>query len=237
MNVKITSPQLLRGIDVSMHQKSIDWPRVKAAGICFAFIKATEGGDFLDQYFSDNWKNARTAGVTRGAYHFFRPKTAVQLQVDNFVNTVKQLAEGDLPPVLDLEVPNDWVGISQPDRVAIIVEWLTKVEAALGVRPIVYMSPSFVTTVLAGDASALSGHKLWIANYGVPTPAVPHPLSFWTVWQYSDNGTVDGIDGAVDLDWYNGSNISFQALTVTRSRSRRLWRKLLCLLLSVFGIF
>ena len=58
------------GIDVSRHQGAIDWPRVAAAGIRFAWIKATEGGDYRDPAFGRNWELAEAAGVRRGAYHF-----------------------------------------------------------------------------------------------------------------------------------------------------------------------
>jgi GH25 family lysozyme M1 (1,4-beta-N-acetylmuramidase) len=59
------------GIDVSGHQDVIDWKRVADDGITFAYIKATEGGDFVDDRFRENWRNAGTAALDRGAYHFF----------------------------------------------------------------------------------------------------------------------------------------------------------------------
>jgi hypothetical protein len=61
----------VHGTDVSKYQGSIDWPAVRASGISFAFIKATEGGDRLDDRFAENWHAAKAAGIPRGAYHFF----------------------------------------------------------------------------------------------------------------------------------------------------------------------
>ena len=58
------------GIDVSAHQRAIDWQAVAADGIEFAYVKATEGGDFTDRRFADNWAAADAAGLDRGAYHF-----------------------------------------------------------------------------------------------------------------------------------------------------------------------
>ena len=59
------------GIDLSRHQSNVDWGKARAAGVAFAFIKATEGADFTDPRFTINWSEARTSGVLRGAYHFF----------------------------------------------------------------------------------------------------------------------------------------------------------------------
>ena len=61
----------VHGTDVSKYQTSIAWSDAKAAGISFAFIKATEGGDRVDDNFAENWQRAKAAGVPRGAYHFF----------------------------------------------------------------------------------------------------------------------------------------------------------------------
>ena len=58
------------GIDVSKYQGDIDWNSVRAAGVRFAWIKATEGGDRVDEKFAQNWAAAKAAGVPRGAYHF-----------------------------------------------------------------------------------------------------------------------------------------------------------------------
>src|SRR3954453_12196349 len=59
------------GVDVSNHQGEIDWRPVAADDMSFAYIKATEGGDFIDDRFRPNWDGAAAAGLDRGAYHFF----------------------------------------------------------------------------------------------------------------------------------------------------------------------
>jgi Glycosyl hydrolases family 25 len=59
------------GVDVSNHQGDIDWPALAGSKIAFAYIKATEGGDFRDKRFQLNWEGAKRAGLARGAYHFF----------------------------------------------------------------------------------------------------------------------------------------------------------------------
>ena len=62
----------IRGIDVSHHQGHIDWKKLAAQDVSFAYIKATEGEDFLDEDFKYNWSSAEDAGILPGAYHYFR---------------------------------------------------------------------------------------------------------------------------------------------------------------------
>ena len=64
-------PDEVMGIDVSSHQRDIDWSQVSADGVGFAYIKATEGAGFTDSHFRSNWDGARAAGITPGAYHYF----------------------------------------------------------------------------------------------------------------------------------------------------------------------
>lgn len=215
------------GVDVSHHQNTIDWARVRRAGYEFAYFKATEGGNFVDKQFITNWAAARKAGVVRGAYHFFRPKVAVRTQVDNFVKTVGSITSGDLPPVLDVEVPSDWAGISKKRAVAMILEWLTAVEARLGMRPVLYLSPSFARDVLEPDPR-LASYVLWLAHYtSDPSPNVPAPWRAWTFWQYSETGKVPGIAGNVDMDRFNGTRAQLDSIVrrvrSLRSSRRRLW--------------
>lgn len=213
------------GIDVSSYQGVIDWTKV-AARYKFAFIKATEGAHFIDAQFSRNWQQSRQKGVVRGAYHFFRPQTDAGVQAQNFISTVGALKTGDLPPVLDLEVPSDWEPIAQSKRVGLILTWCNAVEKALGVKPILYFSPSFITDVIGTEnAEALKDYPLWIANYTTGSPTIPAPWTEWMFWQFSDKGTVSGVDGEVDMDWYNGMFAMLKKATKKRKRSKRKSKK------------
>src|ERR1700729_3325754 len=97
----------IHGIDVSKYQDYIDWGMVKDMRVgdiqlSFAFIKATEGLGNEDAYFDRNWKKSKSAGVVRGAYHYFLATKNGKAQAENFINSVT-LLPGDLPPVLDIE--------------------------------------------------------------------------------------------------------------------------------------
>ncbi len=112
--IEIPTNYAIHGIDVSKYQDVIDWESVKEMNVegvqlQFAFIKATEGNNNEDRYFKRNWRKAKDAGITRGAYHFFIATKSGKTQAENFIKTV-DLQPGDLPPVLDVEqsygVPN-----------------------------------------------------------------------------------------------------------------------------------
>jgi lysozyme len=201
------------GIDVSHYQPAIDWATVVRAGFQYCFIKATEGSASVDRSFARHWEDARKAGLIRGAYHFFRPAVPVAAQASLFLRTVKLLQPGDLPPVLDLEVPQEWTGILPRERTALAVGWLEAVEHQLGATPIVYLSPSFASCIL-GNTTELARYPVWLAHYTMAeTPLVPKPWSSWTFWQHS-NGRTPGVSVPVDLNRFNGSRNDLKALTM-----------------------
>lgn len=198
----------LRGIDVSEFQGTIDWPRVRASGVEFAFIRASYGRSRIDATFAANWARAAAAGVKRGAYQFYRPSQDPIQQADVLLETMGNLAAGDLPPVIDVEVGE---GAGDATIVNGVRRWLERVEAATGVRPIVYTSWGFWSGL--SGASSLARYPLWVANYDVRCPEVPtNTWSAYSFWQYSDHGRVSGISGPVDLDVFQGTRAQLDAL-------------------------
>jgi lysozyme len=203
---------ILLGLDVSHYDGDVDFAQVKAAGASFVFIKASEGSTIVDENFAANWKAAKAAGMIRGAYHLFRPKDDVQSQVANFVNTVGSIETGDLPPVIDIEVPEDWAQFTEARRVTMVLSWLQAVEAKLDIKPIIYIDGSMVESTL-GSPEAFKDYLLWLADWTSSfVPVVPSPWTTWTFWQYTDTGTIAGIDGEVDLDRFAGSLVDLQKL-------------------------
>ncbi len=202
----------LEGIDVSHYQGVIDWPSVAAAGKRFAIMKVTEGQTYVDPGYATNHTAARAAGLPVSAYHFARPMSTrgdAVIQADWFVNNAA-LLPGDLVPALDLEQTG---GLSVSDLQAWVGAWLGEVTAKLGVRPMIYASPAFWTTSMGNTTLfADQGYSvLWIAHWGTSSPALPAANwggHGWTFWQYSSTGSVPGISGNVDLDRYNGSDLT-----------------------------
>lgn len=193
----------VRGVDVSHHNGIINWSKVHAAGIAFAFTKATEGIGLKDTHFTANYAAIKSNGMLRGAYHFFHPGSDVQAQADSFLHVVKHLEPGDLPPTLDVEADD---GKSASVIINGVQKWLDTVEAALGRTPIIYTSASFWNAKLNGTAQFAS-HPLWVAHYTFkPKPNIPQGFAKHTIWQFSEKGTVNGINSnQVDLDRFNGT--------------------------------
>ncbi len=195
------------GIDVSHYQGDVDWFQVKAAGLVFAFTKATQGTSEVDPRFAANWAGIRDVGLVRGAYHFLDPDQDAAAQAEHFLATVA-LEAGDLPPVLDVEVTE---GLSVEALDEAVRTWLEKVAAATGTQPILYSDLSFLESELA---KAFGAYPLWIAKYASTPPKPPAAWTTWAFWQYSDTGEVSGVDGQVDRDRYQGTAAGFRQLLV-----------------------
>ncbi len=198
------------GIDVSHYQGNVDWASVKSAGMEFAIVKATEGTNTVDSEFGNNWSGIKAVGLVRGAYHFFHTDKSAEEQADHYIETVR-LEPGDLPPILDVEITE---GVAMEEIDDEIKTWLDRVENAYGVTPMVYANLNFVKTVLTAE---FSRYPLWLADYTTETPTVPEIWNDWTLWQYSQSGSVTGVDGAVDLDKFQGTAAEWDSLLVPRA--------------------
>jgi lysozyme len=180
------------GVDVSNHQGHIDWRGVAADHISFAYIKATEGGDYVDPSFAANWSNAGAAGISRGAYHFFTLCTPGATQARNFLATVGADA-GELPPAIDLELAGNCR--QRPSAAVVDRElgaFLELVEAGTKRRATLYIGADFASRY---PVAARAGRLLWIRHL-IARPAG----TSWSVWQVDGYAHVSGVSGAVDLD-------------------------------------
>lgn len=212
-----SGPETLTGVDVSYYQGTVDWKKVKAAGRSFAFVRVSDGVDHPDTKFSTNWRAMKTAGITRGFYQFFRPAKDVTAQVNLLVSKVTSaggLKVGDLPPVLDLESTG---GLAASTVVSRAKSWLAKVEAKYHVKPIIYTA-AFMSEVIGEN---FAGYPLWVANYGATCPSMPSGFTDWQFWQDSDSGTVNGVTGKVDTNFFNGNADALAALTIQPSLDAR----------------
>jgi MYXO-CTERM domain-containing protein len=188
------------GIDVSTYQGNIDWPTVKASGIEYAFIRVSDGLNSPDSKFAQNWAGAKSAGVLRGTYQFFRPNQDPIAQANLLLSKMGPLEPGDLPPVIDVE---DDDGASPATIAANVALWVNHVEAATGRQPIIYTGRFFWNDFV--QSNAFADYPLWIAQYGPVCPNLPTAWSDWLFFQTSGSGSVPGINGAVDTDLFNGS--------------------------------
>jgi lysozyme len=197
------------GIDVSEYQGKIRWSYVDTLEnkypLRYVFIRATVGNDRVDNQFKRNWLGAKENKMIRGAYHYYRPNENSLEQAELFIKTVK-LKKGDLPPVLDIEkLPKE----QSIERLKIgLRRWLKTVELHYGVRPIIYTGEKYYDDFLKEE---FSDYLFWIANYNFYREEIQDN---WLFWQFTEKGTVPGIDYNVDVNIYNGDLQQLQFITV-----------------------
>lgn len=190
---------MIPGIDVSRWQGVIDWAKVAGSGICFAYIKATQGASHVDPLAHENVAGAKANGIAVGLYHVFLANTG-QAQLNLWRDA--QVLNPDLPSWLDIE-PGSVTAETAPQALAML-------QKAFRPRDCVYCSPSTAQAYLSDPG--FGAYQLAIAHYtDAPSPnTVLWPG--WEFWQHSATGKVDGVPALVDLDWFNGDSEALQAL-------------------------
>ncbi len=211
--VDVSVPQV-DGIDVSDHQKTIDWDAVARDGrVQFVYIKATEGATYTSNVYRYNLENARRVGIKVGSYHFLRTGSRIRDQFANFTRSVKK-HEQDLLPLIDVEVRQGWTNQQVRDSVKLFADLC---EQHYGVRPMIYTSSHFFNHILG---RAFADYPLFIARYSSTEPVLDS--GHWILWQFSEKGRIGGISTPVDLSCFN-SGCSLQNILIKENRmgSRR----------------
>ena len=213
--VQLPDEYSLFGIDVSHHQEEINYQevsemRINGDSIGFVYIKATEGEDFTDSRLSENALGFSEL-IPYGFYHFYNPKTSARKQALFFSNTIKGY-DYDLIPVLDIEEAGD---LSKKQVVDSVQVFLTKV-MELGLRrPMVYTYASFYTDYFS---ETLSEELFWVASYTDQNDLMEKDDV--VIWQFSDQGTVNGIRKNTDL------NVTKENGSVPKVGDEFNWKKL-----------
>ena len=181
------------GIDVSHHNGRINWKQVP--NVEFVYIKATEGATYIDPMYQQNIKGARAKKLRVGAYHYFRTTSSAQKQFENFKKHVKK-SDIDLIPMVDVEECKKWSIIQFQDS---LMRFIQLVKSHYGKAPMIYSVNSFYNRYCAPK---FNNYHLMLGRYGKETPFVKGKGSY-TIWQYSENGRLDGISKAVDINIFN----------------------------------
>ena len=191
------------GIDVSEHDEDIDWQQVRDAGIDFVFIRAgyrgySEGSLRQDAYFEKNLREAREAGLDVGVYFFSQAVNEAEALEE--ADLVLRMLDGQalqMPVVYDPEsILNDAArtdDISGDQFTRNALAFCGRIRER-GYAPMIYAN--LVWESFEFDLSRIRDIPIWYADYE-PVPQTPY---FFTVWQYTDSGTVPGIVGPVDLN-------------------------------------
>ena len=189
----------IKGFDVSHHQGDIQWDKIPLQSYKFVYLKATEGGDFKDKKFQDNWLKAREHGFLVGAYHFYRLCKDGKIQAQNFIETVPKKPDA-LPPVIDLEYDSNCINTFSKEQLLKEIQVMhDQVYQHYGKQPIFYISKSFYNIVLAGEFQKT---PLWVREYNGRPQLKDNPE--WLIWQHTNKGKISGIPTTVDMNVFNG---------------------------------
>ncbi len=191
------------GIDISHHQKKIDWKKIqkwREHDIEFIYIKATEGSKgkgSKDPRYKENVEEAKKNGFLIGSYHYFRTTSSAEDQFKNFINTIKDY-EQDLIPMVDLE-QND--NFTKNEYRKELRKFLMLIENHFNQKPILYSVTNFYNQYLA---NYFLDYKLFLGFYNLEHKKIAlKDQKDWTIWQFSQQGQVEGITTNVDINVLN----------------------------------
>jgi len=189
--------QHVHGIDVSHYQNIIVWNKVgEHQHLEYVYLKATEGTDRIDERYERNIELAHQHGLKVGSYHFFRPKSELTLQMQNFKSQCLP-AEQDLLPMLDVETTG---GLETEEFCDSLFKFLALMEDTYHQKPLIYTGRNFYNKHLMGK---LDDYQLMIAMYSDSIPVLADNRDY-TLWQYTCKGRIPGVKGDVDKSRFCG---------------------------------
>lgn len=177
----------MKGIDISNLNGTANIASVKSAGYGFVISKITEGCTFVDKYGRQNVANTKANGLIAGAYHFarFRDKSTAIREANFF----KQNCPSNVDfVVLDFE---QQCSGDMTDACLAFLNSVSSIAPAL-----IYSNPNYINLYLNSN---ITKYPLWVAHYGVSSPSTPK-WGDYAIWQYSETGSVSGVNGNVDLN-------------------------------------
>lgn len=183
---------MAKGIDISMHNGTVNFSAVKSSGCNIVIIKATEGVDYVDPCLNQHYNGAKAQGLNIGFYHFMSEKTSPTQQAVDFWNAIRG-KQFNIIPTLDIETNNQGRSAKQiSDR---CIEFLNKFKSLSGYDCMIYTSGYFGRDNLD---SRVKKYKGWIAHYGVNTPM---QTGFEVIGhQYTEDGRINGVTTRVDMN-------------------------------------
>ena len=189
----------VHGIDLSHYQGQVFWETVgENTKMEYVYLKASEGSDRIDSYFERNIDLAHRYGLKVGSYHFFRPKTNLELQLRNFMAQCLP-GEQDLIPMVDVETT---ANLPTEEFCDSLMKFLRLMEVAYRQKPLVYTYRNFYNKHLVGK---LDDYRLMIAMYTAEEPVLADGRDY-EMWQYTAKGRIVGINGFVDKSRFMGGH-------------------------------
>jgi len=228
------------GVDVSRWHRTVDWKTLRAAGVSFAVIKASQGVAISDALLQAHFEGARQAGMVTGVFHWVDPTLPSGAQVGHFLKTCQGL-DFDFAAV-DIEqhwqswqerARNQIVQRVPPERISSVArEVAVAIRAATEKQVVIYTRTSFVQEYALPMQAWLPEWPLWLAYYPFPAgrvwttweklitnhlPHIPGPklapgCSNWRFWQFSgDKFVLPGAVSPLDLNFFNGDEAELRA--------------------------
>ena len=184
-------------IDVSTWNGNIDWDKVYKSGVRYAMIRSSfgiENPNQIDNKFVRNIENAIKVGIKCGIYHYSYARSVAEAkkEADFCLKTIKNY-KIDLPVAFDIE-DSSQTNLGKDTLTSIVIAFCDRIKSA-GYMPMLYCNPSWLNSYLHKD-KLLGKYDLWLAHWGVSSPGFD-----CTIWQYSENGSISGISGNVDMNW------------------------------------
>lgn len=200
---------LVHGMDVSAYQHagaSLNWALLARSGVRFTAIKAAEGTYYVNPYYRSDARAAARFGLATLPYTFANPGSASGQATASFALRAVGSARGDLPLVLDLEndpyqKDHDCYGLRPRAMTGWIAGFVAKTRALTGRAPVIYTTAAWWDECTA-DSARFRSAPLWLAAFNGTAPTPPPAWPAWTFLQYSNTGTLPGIEDA-DLDTYH----------------------------------
>lgn len=194
-----------RGIDVSIFQSGINWEKVRASGVDFAMVKATQGRSeqtpeyrmFIDSYFIRNMIGAQKSGIRLGVYHYLTAQTVTEaIEEADYYLSVITLYKSAVSMYAAVDVESKYLPTDKSMLTMIINAFCKRVQRA-GFTPMVYTNPNFLKNRI-GDISVW---PLWLALWR-DKKFVPSKEDYPNIriWQWGAE-SVDGIGGKTDADY------------------------------------
>jgi len=224
-----SNDEIFEGIDVSEWQGTINFEDVVSSGIEIVYIRASEGTDYIDPYFRENYENAKANGLKTGFYHYLTARTQEEArdEAEFFVGNIKG-TEPECKLAMDFESFGN-LSIEEINEISKV--FLERVQELSGKECVIYSDAYNAREVF--DEELSRKYAIWVADYFVEEPANNGKWSSWVGFQFTDRGRINGIDGNVDRDKFtngillndtskipedttNDANQEFEYITVRR---------------------
>lgn len=201
-NVRPSDGEAHFGIDVSKWNKEIDWNKVAQSGVEYAIIRvgyrgSSTGALVEDPYFRQNIEGAQKANIKVGLYFFTQAVTEVEA-VEEASMVLSLCAEDKItyPIFIDTEGAGGngrADALDKQTRTDVCAAFCKTIKSA-GYDAGVYASRNWYYNKLNRDE--LNDYVIWLAEYR----AKPEYTGPYHMWQYTSNGSIEGIEGRVDMN-------------------------------------